>query len=196
MSFTNNLSIVGDSAYYIVGSDNSLSAVSFAYDDSITMAVAITPVWNYISIAVFHDWWQTGTREQAMARWEPRIPVCRFRRRVWLGENVEGDEVIRQPCSTATCHSLMDLISGYGQVTHRLCKMLSWREIFEERRDMSIIDAIYCISESIVRKHWHWLVHWVSFLRDIASGNSIASGCSPNCVTSAINIRVQTDALA
>jgi hypothetical protein len=47
---------------------------------------------------------------------------------------------------------------------------------------MSIIDAIYCISESIVRKHWHWLVHWISFLRDIASGNSIASYCFPNCI--------------
>ena len=42
INFTTNQSIVGDSEYNIVGSDSSLSAVTFAYDDSITMAVALS----------------------------------------------------------------------------------------------------------------------------------------------------------
>jgi hypothetical protein len=42
IDFTTDQSIVGDSEYAIVGSDSNLSAISFAFDDNITMSIAIS----------------------------------------------------------------------------------------------------------------------------------------------------------
>ena len=42
IDFTTDQGIVGDSEYVIVGSDSNLAAISFAFDDNITMAIAIS----------------------------------------------------------------------------------------------------------------------------------------------------------